>query len=146
MSQLRKSENVSGVLVYDPMQSQWDADFVTRKFSELVATAEKNTGCIVVVDECYTIADKDEKRMLTNLLAFGRHYGHSVILIGQRFTSVPTTARNQCERLFVFKQSPRDADAIYDDYSHDLVKELPRFQRGEYLDMTTFDCERRKIF
>ena len=144
---MRKQEGVAGVLVYDPMRgTDWDADFVTGDFKEFAKVAEKNRSCVLILDECYTLSDKEDKRILTNLLAFGRHYGHSCILIGQRYTAVPTTARNLCERLFVFKQAPKDAEAIYENYPHELVRELPTFQRGEYLEMTTFECEKRKIF
>lgn len=134
------------VFVYDPMQTEWDADFVTADFLKFVQACEMNRSAVCIVDECYRLSDKEDKKMLTNCLAYGRHYGHTFILIGQRFTAVPTTARNLCERLFVFKQAPRDADAIYDDFPHEDVKQLPYFQRGEFLDMTTFSCERRKIF
>lgn len=144
---LASAFNKSAVVgVYDPLLTDWDADFVTDDFRKFVEFAQANTSGYMFVDEAYTIKDKEHRAMLNACLTRGRHYGHSFILISQRFTLVEPTARNQCERVFVFKQAPRDADALYDDYCHPEIKELPKFQRGEYLDMTTFEVSKRKIF
>lgn len=135
------------VFVYDPMRgSDWTTPHVFGNFQEFAKVAEMNRSAYLIIDECFTLSDKEDKRVLTNLMAFGRHYGHTVIMIGQRYTAVPPTARNLCERLFVFKQSPQDAMLIYGDYPYDEVKQLPNFERGEYLDLTSFSCDRRRIF
>lgn len=136
----------TGVIVCDPMSGKWDADFVTADFGEFVRVYEKSRSCLAVVDECHLIADATEKRWLMSMNAVGRHYGNTNLMIGHRVTSVPKSARMLAERFLVFKQAPDDAREIYGDYPHDLIRELPTLQRGEYLDFDTFNCTKCKIF
>lgn len=134
------------VIVCDPLGGKWNADYQTRDFDEFCKVYQANRSCLAIVDECHLIKDAKQKGTLQSMNALGRHYGHTNLFIGHRVTSVPKGARMLSERFLVFKQAPDDAREIYGDYPHELVKELPRLERGEYLDFDTFNCTKNRIF
>ena len=142
-----KAGGQHGVLVCDPMQSRdWVCDFQTADLNEFAAVYQDSRLCYAFVDECFMLNSVEEKNILQRMNAMGRHYGNRNIMIGQRFTAMPKTARELASRKLIFRQSPEDAKEIYRSYSHELVKDLPNLQQGEYLDLTTFNCTLRKAF
>lgn len=140
-----KAQGNYGVLVCDPMYSQdWVCDYQTHDLHEFVRIYQDSRLCYAFIDECYMLDSADERTILTKLNAMGRHYGNRNVMIGQRFTAMPKTARELAPRKFIFNQSPEDAVEIYRRYPHEEVKQLPKLGVGEYLDLSTFACVRRK--
>ena len=121
------------VVVYDPLESVGWPESALRfsspqKFLDHVAHAEK---AAVFVDEAKTLWDYDE-RAADLLLYRRRHQGLLVFLIAQRANMVRPNARNQCSRLYAFRQSAKDAELLANDFNDD-VRVIASFERGEFL-------------
>lgn len=136
-----------GVIVCDPMNARdWIADYQTDDLDEFAEVYQDSRMCYAFIDECFLLDTHHHRKMLAKMNAAGRHYGIRNVMIGQRYTAVPKTARELAERKLIFRQSPDDAREIHGQYPHEAVKNLPSLGVGEYLDLTTFNCVLRKTF
>ena len=112
------------VIVYDPvMSSGWPENaekFATaEKFLQRMRTAQ---SAHVFIDEAKTLWNHDPKRA-DALLYQKRHAGILVYVIGQRAEGmIPPNARNQCSKVFAFRQSAKDSDTLALEYGEVLRK------------------------
>ena len=119
----------NNIIVYDPLQSaNWpESALLFSSPEKFLAHVEQAQNAYVFVDEAKTLWDHDEKRA-DALLYKRRHQGLLVFLIAQRATMIKPNARNQCSRLYAFKQTSDDARALagdYDDSIRDMITRLP---------------------
>jgi hypothetical protein len=110
------------VIVYDPMMSAgWPegAEKYTtpRRFFQRMMQAQ---SAHVFIDEAKTLWNHDTKRA-DALLYQKRHQGLLFYVIGQRAEGmIPPNARNQCSRVFAFRQSHKDSETLALEYSEEL--------------------------
>lgn len=78
------------------------------------------------IDEAKTLWDFDSDRA-DKLVYAGRHRGLLLFLIAQRTRMVPPNSRNQCSRVFAFRQQLADAQTLADEYHQAMLAtcELP---------------------
>jgi len=128
------ADSGQNIVVFDPLKSSgWPKGAKLYSKPEVFISeiwAHKN--CHVFVDESRVLfeAERNEAERLAYL---GRHGGRLVYFIGQRASSmIPPNARNQCGKVFAFKQSLKDSQMLAEEYSEIFLK-CPRLQKGEFL-------------
>lgn len=135
------------VLVYDPLKSTgWPKS--ARKISdpeiffEAVAVAK---SAHVFIDEAKSLWNYDTHRS-DQILYQRRHQGLLVYLIGQRAEGmIPPNARNQCSKLFAFKQSKKDAETLALEYTQPSLMEMQKLQRGEFVATDSYGVSHFKL-
>lgn len=133
------------VIVYDPLKSTgWPEHAIKfsdpEKFLEFIKTARDS---YVYIDEAKTLADYDEKRF-NEILYKRRHQGLLVYLIAQRTKMVKPNARNQCARVFAFKQSPDDAKELAEDF-HSGIVNCAKVEKDNFIVADVFMSEQYKL-
>lgn len=117
------SKHTGRVLVFDPTKARgWPANAV--KWADpgiFLAEIEMAQSAHVYVDEAADLWTFDEVRA-NRLLYRGRHRGLLFVLIAQRTRMVPPNARNQCSRIYAFRQQLDDAKTLAAEYHAELLK------------------------
>lgn len=126
-------ERQQSVIVYDPLRSTgWPESAVKFTspglFLDYIETA---TEAHVFVDEAKSLWDFDTKRA-DALLYRRRHQGLLIYLIAQRTRMVPPNARNQCSKVYAFRQQQDDAETLASEYSTGLYN-CCGLQKGEFI-------------
>lgn len=130
---IARTESAKGhdVIVYDPLKSKgWPENAI--KFSDpkmFLLKMEHAESAFVFVDEAKTLFEYDESEA-NKLLYKRRHQGLMVFLIAQRTRMVPPNARNQCSRVFVFRQQKDDSKTLGEEYTAILheAKDIPKLE------------------
>lgn len=121
------------VIVYDPLKSTgWPE--TARKYADpekFLQDMDTFINAHVFVDEAKTLWDHDWPRS-DKLLYQKRHDGILVYVIAQRTKMVPPNARNQCSKLFAFKQQTEDAKILAAEYDEALIA-ARALSKGEFL-------------
>lgn len=133
------------IIVFDPLAS---SGWPTRaekfesvdKFFDRMNTAQ---NAFVFVDEAKTLWDANPKEA-DKLVYRRRHQGLLVFLIAQRTRMVPPNARNQCSRVFAFRQQRDDADTLAQEYTEDLY-ECSNLDVGEAIGSDGFQSHRIEL-
>lgn len=122
------------IVVYDPLKTaDWPDSAIKysnpERFLDEVWDYE---NVHVFVDESKTLFDYDKTRA-EKLAYLGRHGGRLVYFIGQRAMSmIPPNARNQCGKVFAFKQSKKDSEVLADEYS-EIFMRCPRLPKIHFV-------------
>lgn len=132
------------VLVYDPLKSTgWPKQ--ARKISdpELFLNAiEKTTSAHVFIDEAKTLWNYDTRRA-DAILYQKRHQGILAYVIGQRAEGmIPPNARNQCSKLFAFKQSKKDAETLALEYTQPEIMSVQSLKEGEFIYTNSYSIQK----
>lgn len=101
-----------------------------------VLTSPKTWGAMAMVDEAnQTIGwhDVDMERLFTA----GSMHGLTMHAIAQRAASFNKTIREQCSRLYLFRQGPDDAMEMARQFGHPELKQAPKLGKGQYFTCTT---------
>lgn len=113
----------AAAIVFDPTMARgWPTS--ARKFSDPEAFfdyVEHATNAYVFIDEAATLWDYDEERA-DALVYRGRHRGLLIFLIAQRSRMVRPNARNQCSRVYAFRQQLDDAKVLAAEYHETLLE------------------------
>jgi len=121
----------AGVLVLDPLSTQWDADYITADSDEFLARVWASQSCEVFIDEAGMAIGHYEKPMI-ELATKGRHWGHNCYFITQRGAMVSPSLRTQCRNLFAFNQGRDDGVTLARDWGYDELLEAHTLAQGEY--------------
>ncbi|MEG9862955.1 MAG: hypothetical protein V6Z82_06980 [Flavobacteriales bacterium] len=134
------------ILVFDPRKSGGWPDGAKKysspeKFLNDFWKLEKHH---VFIDEAKVLFDFDIKG--AEKIAYqGRHNGHLVYFIGQRAMSmIPPNARNQCGKVFAFKQSKKDSDTLADEYN-DILSQCVTLKKVHFIFSDGFACGKAKL-
>jgi len=119
------------VIVYDPLSSAGWCDKAIKfssasKFFNYLDSAQ---NAYVVIDEGKTLWDENPKEA-DKLLYRRRHQGLLVFAIAQRTRMIPPNARNQCSKVFAFKQQKDDAMTLGEEYDPALY-DCMKLEKGE---------------
>lgn len=134
----RFAENavISGaaVIVFDPLRSSgWPES--AQKFTTAEAFLdhiEIAQSAHVFIDEAKILWNADPKRA-DMVLYQKRHQGLLVYVIGQRAEGmIPPNARNQCSKVFAFRQSKKDADTLAQEYG-DLLSSITTLKKNDFV-------------
>ena len=120
------------VIVYDPLLSVgWPGQLKYATAETFLAQIEHHQSAHVFIDEARTLWDHDQK--LANALLYQkRHQGLLIYLIAQRTRMVPPNARNQCSKLFAFRQQKDDAETLAQEY-HAEMMQTSALKIGEFI-------------
>lgn len=129
------------VVVYDPLKSAGWPEHALKfsdpeKFLRAIVSIESS---YVYIDEAMTLWEYDYKRA-NKILYNRRHQGLLVYVIGQRATMILPHARNQCSKVFAFKQNLNDAQSLAGDYNPEVI-ECNRVGKGEFIAADTFTAQ-----
>lgn len=119
-----------------------------RQFEERIyATINENRGApvFVVIDEAASFFKKQNCHREW-LATRGRHHGLNLILICQKFTTLNTVVREQCEVLFLFKCGLKTAEDCADEYGAKALREAPNLPKGHYFRVDGAGFTRGKVF
>lgn len=122
------------IVVHDPLKSSgWPKSAILYGKSEVfVREIWEHENCHVFVDESKPLFD-NYKNEAEKLAYLGRHGGRLIYFIGQRAMSmIPPNARNQCGKVFAFKQSVKDSATLAEEY-HDIFYQCPRLDKGQFV-------------
>lgn len=111
------------VIVFDPTMARGWPDHAAKYADPdaFFAHVETATNAYVFIDEAATLWDYDEERA-DALVYRGRHRGLLIFLIAQRSRMVRPNARNQCSRVYAFRQQLDDAKVLAAEYSAELIE------------------------
>lgn len=135
----KANQQGESVIVYDPLSSTgWPENAIkfisAKKFLDYVETAN---SAHVFVDEAKSLWDFDVKRA-DALLYRRRHQGLLIYLIAQRTRMVPPNARNQCSKVYAFRQQQDDAETLASEYSAELYN-CNNLAKGEFIASNGFN-------
>jgi hypothetical protein len=128
-----------GVLVLDPdMRKEWNADFMTDEPETFLKWVKANKSCAVFVDESGLMIGRYSGTMAW-LATNSRKWGHRSHFIAQRATQIDPLIRNQCTKVFLFKQSVVDSKILASEYVCEELKNANNLKAGEYYAKTGID-------
>lgn len=141
------------VVAFDPVNPPgiWGRRVhVLREPAEVLECFWRSSRCLFILDEFRILCDHDPgavRRMLT----IGRHVnpetgggGHACILIGQRWTMLDKTCREQATKLYAFKQGVDDARELARHWACPELSDAASLGRLEYMAATTMEYLGRK--
>jgi hypothetical protein len=114
------------------------AHFITSDREKFLAVlrSEKSWGAMAFVDEAnQTIGWNDID--MEKLFTAGSMHGLTMHAIAQRAASFNKTVREQCSRLYLFRQGPDDALEMARQFGHPELKNAPKLGKGQYFTCTT---------
>jgi hypothetical protein len=118
-----------GVMVLDPLLSDWPCDAKTNDPDNFLKIAKQNKNLTLIIDEAGEYCGQYAKQMWW-LATQARHWGHKSIFLSQRATMVARNIRDNCSSLFCFRVSPADADTLADDFCFQGLKDAPALPQG----------------
>lgn len=123
-------------LILDPLEDPaWKsagARYLTgdgKKFMDIVFKSER---CAIFIDESGEAIGRYAGEM-KKLATRSRHYGHNAHFLSQRAVDIDKTIRDQCNRLFVFRVSKKDAETLADEYGYEELLQCHQLQQGEFI-------------
>lgn len=122
------------IVVFDPMQSTgWpEGSKLYSKPASFVEAFWKHKNCYVFIDEARVLFEA-EKNEAERMAFQGRHGGRLLFFIGQRAMSmIPPNARDQCGKVFAFKQSKKDSDTLTEEKS-EIFSLCRTLKKGEFV-------------
>lgn len=131
--------------MYDPNESKGWPNAATKYADPEIffRNIERVRSAIVYVDEAKTLWDYDAER--ADKLAYaGRHQGFAVVLIAQRTKMVAPNGRNQCSRIFAFRQQRDDALTLASEY-HEGMEECRNLPPYHFLASNGFEIWRGHV-
>lgn len=137
-------------LVLDPLgDDAWTkagAKFQTADAEKYMQVVFNSRRCALFVDEAGEAIGRYAGAM-QKLATRSRHYGHNAHFIAQRAQMLDKTIRDQCEYLFVFRVSKKDAETLYDEFGYDELLQSHQLQKGEFIKCGRFQKPQRiKLF
>jgi DNA helicase HerA-like ATPase len=122
------------VLVYEPMGYTWPCDLATGDFAKLLAVAKLNRDADVFIEEAHTVfSSLAEHQPNAWLLRQGRHQGHSVRLITQRYRDIPPNSREQCSEIYCFRQGYQSIRALVEERAEPLFERAATLEVGQFI-------------
>lgn len=142
----KRKQSGRGILVLDPLGTQWDADYQSADQQEFLDIVWRSESCDVFVDEAGKAIGHYEKLMI-DLATTSRHWGHNCYFLCQRAAMVSPTVRTQCRVLFAFNQAGEDSIILAKEWGYDELKECPKLAQGAYFHAQRFKTiSRGKVF
>lgn len=140
--------NLAGqnVIVFDPLRSNgWperaEKYSTAEAFLNAIETAQSSH---VFIDEAKVLWNHDTKRA-DAVLYQKRHQGLLVYVIGQRAEGmIPPNARNQCSKIFAFRQSRKDAETLAAEYGEQLLG-ITKLPKNEFIFSDGFSGGRARL-
>jgi len=130
------------VLVLDPSGRRWpEADFQTEDTDEFIAYAFANDRCLLIIDEAAEAIGRalsSDKANRITLATRTRHRGHSAIFISQDATTINSTIRRQCEKLWCFRQSMTSVKMLAHEFCNPGIMAAKDLAKGECLYATLY--------
>lgn len=99
----------------------------------------------VFVDEAGEVVDRSHIARTAPLATRTRHLGHALHFSAQRAALIMPTARDQCERAYIFRVSSTDARDLSNEYGNAALLEACTLSKGEYFKIDWHGCEKRKL-
>lgn len=127
---LQKSVDIS---VFSPhyfggssFRDRWAASYATNKKEEFLRHVYSHPSNMVFIDEA---ADYWKTEVDKKLLTQGRHFGHCVFQIAQRYQRLDKTMRSQADVIFCFQVDSDDSKELAKEYINDDMKNAYMLQK-----------------
>ncbi len=145
LAQTYKRNNV-GVIVLDPLNTQWECDFQTTDPDEFLNVYWNSRQCMAFIDESGDAVGKFDTAMIRTATR-GRHWGHSNHYITQRGAMLARTVRDQCSHLFLFNTALEDCKVHSKEWNKTELLDAAKLPQGQYFHTTRFgDLTTSKVF
>lgn len=134
------------VLVLDPLRDpRWPCDILTTDPEKFLKIAKASKRLALFIDESGQTIGRHNQAMEW-ITTMSRHNGHNAHVICQRLTQVSPTVRDQCQHLFCFRVSQRDAEMLADEWSHKELIQASCLDRYWHFHAQRFgDCTKQKL-
>lgn len=123
-------------MVLDPLEDPaWrsaGAKILTGDGEKFLALMFKTRSCALFVDESGEAIGRYSGEM-KKLATRSRHYGHNAHFISQRGVDIDKTIRDQCDDLYLFRVSKKDAEVLADEYCYDELLGASQLNQGEFI-------------
>lgn len=123
-------------LVFDPMNDpEWGeagAAFVTDNSEEFLAKVWASRGCAVFIDEASENAGQHDTEYF-KLATKGRHWGHKVHFLIQRFGSLNTNIRSNLSEIICFNISSKDGKLANEYFEYPEIVNAYKLKKGHYV-------------
>lgn len=136
LAQAYKNKGI-GVIVLDPLNTAWAADFQTTDPDEFLKVYWESRQCMVFIDESGDAVGKYDTAMIRTATR-GRHWGHSNHYLTQRGAMLSRTVRDQCSHLFLFNTALEDCKVHSKEWNKPDLLEATKLPAGEYYHTTRF--------
>lgn len=121
----------------DPRWRKAGADFVTTDKKKFLAVlhAPGTWRVMCFIDECNQTVGWHDLEM-ESLATAGSQHGLICHFISQRGQTFNKSVREQCTRLFLFRQGPDDAKALFNSFPHRAILDAVLLRNGEFFACT----------
>lgn len=99
---------------------------------EFIARARQLRNCLLVVDDARDNLDKHSENAKW-LGSQSRHWGHSFLVITQRYVDIAPSVRNNAESAVIFRMSKKDCLEVSEDYVDDALKDAYKLEKYHFL-------------
>lgn len=119
------------VVVLEPFTTGgWNSNaYFAQDADEVLAIAQSNKNLDIFIDESAETLCRDNAFQF--LATRSRQYGHRVFFIAQRASQILPVIRNNCETVYCFRQSKKDAEIIANDLADDCFLQCAKLSKGE---------------
>lgn len=134
-------------IVFDPIKdATFNADFSTDNINEFIQRVFSSRECMIFIDESETYF-KHKNPQLNKIVTMGRHWGHSVFLLAQRYTQIPPVVRMQASSISLFNSAYEDGKIHAAEWNAAELKKCVDLGRGEYFYKKRFEpLKKFKLF
>lgn len=124
-------------LVNDPNQAAWGAECWQAETEEKFwQTAWKTRDCLLICDDAAATINRDAD--LVDVFTRINHCGHKLLVIGHSGGNLLPVMREQMDTLYLFRTSPKMADAWYEIFHDPAIREANTLGQFEFLFVRTW--------
>lgn len=126
--------------VLDPISDPgWNTPYLYSSPADFMALFNNSTGMALFVDEAAEVAGQYDDELLITATR-GRHRGHKMHYLTQRYGTINATIRAQCTTLIIFRVTEHEAKAMIKQVGYsEAISKAPRLNRGEFIKITPFN-------
>jgi hypothetical protein len=131
------------IMALDPLlDPEWNTDLIFQEPDDFLAAYWKNKQCVAFIDEAGESSGTFDKPMIKTATR-GRHWGHKNFYLSQRGAMIAKTIRDQCNDVFLFRQSIDDAKVYAREWAEPVLLEAAQLKQGHYIHKSRFGDVRR---
>ncbi len=124
---------------------RWNfADYVTLDRQAALERFKASYKVMWFFDEANRTVGKYDPEMEATATS-GSLHGHTCHYLAQRTATFNRTVREQCSRLYMFRQGPDDCGSLYQDWGHEEILQGHKLAKGQAIYCTTEPGSIRKI-
>lgn len=128
------------ILVLDPFNDRRFSSLTKHVYTdsfEFYDVVMMSRNCCVIVDECGHTLQKNPE--FDSLATMTRKYGHLMVFCMQRYVQASVTLRDQCSKLYAFRQSATDCKHLVAQYGDEILANCSTLKVGYFYEKISVD-------